>query len=66
VFSFDNGIYAALVALFATPVAVASAIMAEEMGNDGQLARQLVVWTTLLSAVVIFVTIVILRAMGLL
>jgi hypothetical protein len=66
VFSFDNGIYAALVALFATPVAVASAIMAEEMDNDGQLARQLVVWTTLLSAVVIFVTIVILRAMGLL
>jgi hypothetical protein len=66
VFSFDNGIYAALVALFATPVAVASAIMAEEMDNDGQLARQLVVWTTLLSAVVIFVTIVILRAMELL
>lgn len=63
---FDSGIYAALIALFATPVAVASAIMAEEMDNDGALAGQLVVWTTLLSSVVIFLTIVILRGLGLL
>lgn len=63
---FSSGIFAALVALFGTPVAVASAIMAEEMDNDGQLAAQLVVWTTLLSAFVIFVCIVILRAMQLL
>lgn len=63
---FDNGIYAALVALFATPVAVASAIMAEEMDNDGQLAGQLVLWTTLFSAAVIFVTIVLLRSLRLL
>lgn len=63
---FDNGIFAALVALFGTPVAVASAIMAEEMDNDGQLAAQLVVWTTLLSAFVIFISIVILRALQLL
>ncbi len=63
---FDNGIYAALVALFATPVAVASAIMAEEMDNDGQLAGQLVLWTTLFSAVVMFATIVVLRGMHLL
>ncbi len=63
---FDSGIYAALIALFATPVAVASAIMAEEMDNDGALAGQLVVWTTLLSAVVIFLAIVLLRGLGLL
>lgn len=63
---FDSGIYAALIALFATPVAVASAIMAEEMDNDGALAGQLVVWTTLLSSVVIFLTIVLLRGLGLL
>lgn len=63
---FDNGTFAALIALFATPVAVASAVMAEEMGSDGQLAGQLVVWTTLLSSVVIFIAIVLLRGMGLL
>ncbi len=63
---FDNGIYAALIALFATPAAVSSAVMAEEMGNDGALAGQLVVWTTLLSAVIIFLTIMLLRGLGLL
>lgn len=66
VLQFDNGIYAALIALFATPTAVASAIMAEEMDNDGALAGQLVVWTTLLSAIIIFLTIVILRGLGML
>lgn len=66
ILTFDNGIFAALTALFATPVAVASAIMAEEMGGDGQLAGQLVVWTTLFSSVVIFLTIVLLRGLGLL
>ncbi|MBD5527182.1 MAG: AEC family transporter [Lachnospiraceae bacterium] len=63
-FRFDNGTYAALIALFGTPVAVASAIMAEEMGNDGQLAGQLVVWTTLLSAGVIFGSVLLMRALG--
>lgn len=62
---FDNGTYAALIALFGTPAAVASAVMAEEMGNDGQLAGQLVVWTTLLSAGVIFGAVALLRALGL-
>ncbi len=61
---FDSGTYAALIALFGTPTAVASAIMAEEMDNDGQLARQLVVWTTLLSAGVIFGAVLLLRALG--
>ena len=65
ILQFDNGTYAALIALFATPAAVASAIMAEEMGNDGQLAGQLVVWTTLLSAGVIFGAVAALRALGL-
>lgn len=65
ILQFDNGTYAALIALFATPAAVASAIMAEEMGNDGQLAGQLVVWTTLLSAAVIFGAVVALRTLGL-
>ncbi|MDE7253046.1 MAG: AEC family transporter [Acetatifactor sp.] len=66
ILTFDRGTSAAFVALFATPVAVASAVMAEEMGSDGQLAGQLVVWTTLLSSVVIFISIVLLRGIGLL
>lgn len=56
--------YALLVALTASPVAVSSAIMAAEMDNDGTLAGQLVVWTTLLSMVSVFMIVVILRAAG--
>jgi len=66
VLNFNNAIYAAFVSLFGTPVAVASAIMAEEMNNDGDLARQLVVWTTLFSAITIFIIAALLRAAGLL
>lgn len=51
---FEPAIFAALISLFATPVAVASAIMAEEMNNDGQLAAQLVVWTSLISVLTLF------------
>lgn len=61
VLSFDEGTFAALTALFATPVAVSSAIMAEEMGNNGQLAAQLVVWTTVVSAFSLFIIIFALR-----
>lgn len=57
--------YPALVALFASPVAVSSAIMASEMKNDEQLATQLVVWTSLFSALTIFVLVCILMALGL-
>ena len=58
--------YPALVALFGSPVAVSSAIMAGEMGNDEQLATQLVVWTSLLSVVTVFCTVCLLLAAGLL
>lgn len=57
--------YPALVAMFGSPVAVSSAIMAGSMGNDEQLATQLVVWTSLLSIVTIFVTVCLLMWMGL-
>lgn len=57
--------YPALIALFASPVAVASAIMASQMDNDEQLATQLVVWTTLLSGVTIFGISCLLMALGL-
>ncbi len=61
-----QGEYPALVALFGSPVAVSSAIMAAEMKNDEQLATQLVVWTSVLSIVTIFVTVCILMSAGLL
>lgn len=62
--SFDAGVFASLIALYATPVAVSSAIMAEEMGANGQLAGQLVVWTTVVSAFSLFIIIFLLRLIG--
>ena len=49
--------YPALVSLFATPAAVSSAVMAGQMGNDEQLATQIVVWTSVSSIVTLFVII---------
>ena len=56
--------FAAYVGVFATPVAVASAVMAKEMGADDELAGQMVVWTSLVSAVTIFIYVTILRTLG--
>lgn len=56
--------FASYVALFGTPVAVSSAIMANEMGGDGELAGQLVVWTTAVSAFTLFAIVVVCRAVG--
>ncbi len=61
---FGPEIYPTFVALFGTPVAVSSAIMAGEMHNDGQLAAQLVVWTSLGSIVTISATVFILLLCG--
>lgn len=58
--------FPALIALFGSPVAVSSAIMAGSMNNDEQLATQLVVWTSLCSIVTIFAQVCILMGMGLL
>ncbi len=55
--------FPSLIALFGTPVAVSSAIMAEEMKNDGTLAGQLVVWTSVLSIFTMFLTIVAIRSL---
>ncbi len=66
VLNFGINEYPALIALFGSPVAVSSAIMAASMGNDEQLATQLVVWTSLCSIVTIFAQVCILMAMGLL
>ena len=58
--------FAAFVALFATPVAVSSVPMAQEMDSDAILAGQLVVWTTLISAFSVFGATYILRLLGIL
>ena len=58
--------YPALVALFGSPVAVSSAIMAREMHNDEQLATQLVVWTSVVSVVTVFLTVCLMMSLGLL
>ncbi len=49
--------YPALIALFATPVAVSSAVMVGEIGGDEQLAGQLVVWTSTISMFTMFIII---------
>lgn len=51
---------------YQTPVAVSSYIMAQQAGADGQLAGQLVVFSSVLSIFTLFVTIFILRTVGLL
>ena len=56
--------FATYIGVFGTPVAVASAIMAKEMGANADLAGQLVVWTSLISAVTIFIYVTILRSIG--
>ncbi|MBO5270824.1 MAG: AEC family transporter [Clostridia bacterium] len=58
--------YASFIALFASPVAVSSAIMAREMGNDDALAGQLVVWTSVGSVFTIFLFAMGFRMLGLL
>ena len=61
---FNGAHFAAFVAAFATPIAVSSVPMAQEMGADTRLAGQLVVWTTLISALTLFVCSTVLRALG--
>ena len=58
--------YPALISVFGSPVAVSSAIMASAMKNDGQLATQLVVWTSILSIITLFITICLMMYAGLL
>ncbi|MCD8205378.1 MAG: AEC family transporter [Clostridia bacterium] len=57
--------YPTIIALFGTPVAVSSAVMAGNMGGDEQLATQYVVWTSICSIVTIFATVFLLQYFGL-
>ncbi len=58
--------YPALIALFGSPTAVSGGVMAQQMGNDAQLATQLVVWTSIGSIITMFLTVCILMSTGLL
>ena len=57
--------YPALIALYGSPVAVSSAIMAREMHNDEQLATQLLVWTSVVSIVTLFASVCVMMGLGL-
>ncbi len=57
---------AVIISVCGTPVAVSSSPMAVQMGQDGELAGQLVVWTTLFSAVSLFLMIFTCSAIGIL
>ena len=61
---FRNIELSVLISLFATPTALASYIMAKNMGNDGELSGQIVVLTTLLSCVTIFFIVFFMRDWG--
>ncbi len=63
---FSPAHYATFVAAFATPVAVPSVPMVQEVGGDVTLAGQLVVWSTLVSAVTVFIVTFLLRSAGVL
>lgn len=60
-FSFTSAHFAAFIALFGSPVAVSSAIMASQMDNDDQLANQILVWTSIASVFTVFLTVVLLK-----
>ena len=62
--TFNGAHFAAFVAMFATPVAVSSVPMAQEMESDVALAGQLVIWTTVISAFTVFIASFILKALG--
>lgn len=55
-----------MVAVCASPAAVSSGVMVQEIGGDEQLANQLVVWTSVWSLLTIFLIVSALRAVGLL
>ena len=65
VMNFTSTEYPALISLFATPVAVSSAVMVGEIGGDEQLAGQIVVWTSLVSVFSIFATVFLMKSVAL-
>lgn len=61
---FTGAQFASFVACFCTPIAVSSVPMSQEMGADADLMGQLVVWSTVFSAISIFIASYALKALG--
>ena len=61
---FDKIYFPALIALFGTPVAVSSVPMTQEINSDTELAGQLVVWTSILSSITLFLIILVCSLVG--
>ncbi len=61
---FNGAHFASFVAVFGTPISISSVPMVQEMGGDTQLAGQLVVWTTVISGLTIFLISFLLKAVG--
>ena len=61
---FEGAHFATFVAAFCTPVAVSSVPMAQDMKGDATLAGQLVVFTTLFSAITVFLASYLLKVAG--
>lgn len=61
---FGGAHFAAFIAVFATPVSISSVPMTQEMDGDVTLAGQLVVWTTLISALSVFIISFLLKLAG--
>jgi malate permease and related proteins len=63
--SMDHPIYLsllpAMIAMYASPVAVSSVVMVDQMGGDVKVAGQIVVWTTIISGITVFIILSILR-----
>ena len=55
-----------MIAAYGSPIAISSSVMAQEMHADDVLAGQIVVWTSLLSMITIFVMTVLFRSVGML
>ncbi|MDO4174188.1 MAG: AEC family transporter [Eubacteriales bacterium] len=55
-----------MIAAYGSPIAIASSVMASEMHADDVLAGQIVVWTSLLSMITIFLMVILFRSIGML
>ena len=62
--AFSGAEYTALFSLFAASEAVATVSMADQMNGDAELAGQVVVWTTLISALTLFLWVALFRGLG--
>ena len=62
--AFHGAPFAALIAIFASPVAIVATVMAIEMGGDKDLSGQILFWTTASAALTIFLFVFIFKTLG--